>query len=242
MGSSQDGQEVVIDFNRDHMIGAHVQYWTGVREGRGKFSTTRSAAELLGGHTPVVWVASHAACIALTHVEPVPHQPDDIEEYDDKTIPDAERAAKRVLAYVTEFGDGLYDVVGGAPLYGRDLVAVAKAAEQIAKPCGSCHPCENYSALQVAQKIADDNDRLRALLADASAEMQRLTNAQGWDPSSPQWTVIRAGTAWRNWFAESCVRAQSPSDAEEALITAVDDLPGPDHRASARAEGVERSA
>lgn len=129
--NKQDAQEVVIEFNRDHMIGTHVQYWTGVREGRGKFSTTRSVAELLSGHTPVVWVAGHAACIALTHVEPVPQQPDGIDEYDDShPMPDAERAAERVLAYVGEFGDGLYDVVGGAPLYGRDLVAICRAAQQ----------------------------------------------------------------------------------------------------------------
>lgn len=131
VGSSPDGQEVVIEFNRDHMIGAHVQYWTGVRKGRGKFSTTRSAAELNTIGIPVVWIAGQTGYVALTHVEPVPHQPDDIEEYDDKTVPDPARAAERVLAYVTEFGDGLYDVTGGAPLYGRDLVAVAKSAELI---------------------------------------------------------------------------------------------------------------
>jgi hypothetical protein len=29
---------------------------------------TRSTAQLLGSHTPVVWVDDHAACIALTHI------------------------------------------------------------------------------------------------------------------------------------------------------------------------------
>lgn len=120
-------QEVVDTFNRDNMVGAHVQYWTGFREGRGKFSTTRSSAELLGGHTPVVWVAGEAACVALTHVEPIPHQPDGIDEYDDFKLPDAAAAVERVRAYVTEFGDGLYDVRGGAPLYGRDLEALCRA-------------------------------------------------------------------------------------------------------------------
>lgn len=186
MGSSPDGQEVVIEFNRDHMIGTHVQYWTGVREGRGKFSTTRSAAELLGGHTPVVWVAGHEACIALTHVEPVPHQPDGIEEVDDKTIPAPTLAAERVLAYVTEFGDGLYDVAGGAPLYGRDLVALAKALD---RPCGECHPCENYGPLQVAQKIADDNDRLRELLAAAQRQVDVARELVG--------TVRAIAETWR---------------------------------------------
>jgi hypothetical protein len=124
-------QAVVDDFNRANMVGAHVQYWTGVREGRGKFSTTRTVAQLLSGHTPVVWVAGHSACIALTHVEPVPDQPDGIDGHDDdRTYPDAVRAAERINAYVSEFGDGLYDVTGGAPLYGRDLASVARVVER----------------------------------------------------------------------------------------------------------------
>jgi hypothetical protein len=127
MSTTKRTADAVDAFNRDNMIGAHVQYWTGVREGRGKFSTTRSAAALLSGHTPVVWVTGEASCVALTHVEPVPHQPDGIAELDDRTIPDATRAAERIRAYVTEFGDGLYDVTGGAPLYGRDLEAVSRA-------------------------------------------------------------------------------------------------------------------
>lgn len=71
VGSSQDPKEIIDTFNRDNMIGAFVQYWTGDRVGRGKFSTTRGRADLLGGHTPVVWVAGEASCIALTHVEPL---------------------------------------------------------------------------------------------------------------------------------------------------------------------------
>lgn len=139
--SQTDIQEVVTDFNRDNMIGAHVQYWTGFREGRGKFSTTRTAAELLSGHTPVVWVADEASCIALTHVEPVPQQPDGIDEYDDSTpLPDPVRAAERVRAYVSEFGDGLYNVTGGAPLYGRDLEALCRLAFQIEQAATGTRP------------------------------------------------------------------------------------------------------
>jgi hypothetical protein len=32
-------------------------------------TVTRSRAEVLGGHTAVVWVAGHSACIALTHID-----------------------------------------------------------------------------------------------------------------------------------------------------------------------------
>ncbi|MDH2424798.1 hypothetical protein [Sphaerisporangium sp. TRM90804] len=50
--------------------GTPVRYWPGRREGDGRSGRTRSAARLLGGHTPVVWVTGHSSCIALTHVEP----------------------------------------------------------------------------------------------------------------------------------------------------------------------------
>lgn len=30
---------------------------------------TRSEAQVLGGHTDVVWVEGHGACIALTHID-----------------------------------------------------------------------------------------------------------------------------------------------------------------------------
>ncbi|WP_309049030.1 hypothetical protein [Streptomyces sp.] len=32
-------------------------------------TTTRSRATVLSGHTPVVWVNGHSACIALTHID-----------------------------------------------------------------------------------------------------------------------------------------------------------------------------
>lgn len=57
--------------NRLYPEGRAVRYWTGVREGSGLTGHTRSRAEVLGGHTAVVWVTGHGACIALTHVQPV---------------------------------------------------------------------------------------------------------------------------------------------------------------------------
>lgn len=41
-------------------------------EGAGQTGRTRSAASVLSGHTAVVWVTGHAACIALAHVQPIP--------------------------------------------------------------------------------------------------------------------------------------------------------------------------
>ncbi|WP_346536985.1 hypothetical protein [Micromonospora sp. DPT] len=58
-------------FNAIHPVGTTVRYWKGVREGDGKTSTTRTEAQLLSGHTAVVWLEGVSGCIALTHIEPV---------------------------------------------------------------------------------------------------------------------------------------------------------------------------
>jgi hypothetical protein len=65
-------QAVVDAFNAQTPVGTCVRYWTGVREGAGVESATRSKAQRLGGSTgtqPVVWVNGQSGCIALTHVE-----------------------------------------------------------------------------------------------------------------------------------------------------------------------------
>jgi hypothetical protein len=59
-------------WNAAHPEGTYVRYWTGAREGAGQTGRTRSTARVLGGHTAVVWVTGHGACIALTHVQPEP--------------------------------------------------------------------------------------------------------------------------------------------------------------------------
>jgi hypothetical protein len=59
---------VVEWFNAVCPVGSHVLYWPGVREGEPRRSVTRSAAWLLGGHTPVVLVEGYAGGIALSHV------------------------------------------------------------------------------------------------------------------------------------------------------------------------------
>lgn len=55
-------------FNAEAPVGTPVLYWTGLREGQGKMSRTRSTASLMSDHA-VVWVEGQAACIALTHVQ-----------------------------------------------------------------------------------------------------------------------------------------------------------------------------
>lgn len=55
-------------FNEHVPIGTSVIYWPGIREGEGRASVTRSAAWLLGGHTPVVLVDGYPGGVALSHV------------------------------------------------------------------------------------------------------------------------------------------------------------------------------
>lgn len=63
------GAEAVGKFNEVAPVGTPVVFWPGVRKGAGRPSVTRSAAWLMGGHTPVVAVEGYAGGIALTHVE-----------------------------------------------------------------------------------------------------------------------------------------------------------------------------
>lgn len=47
--------------------GARPEYWSDDVERL--VTRTRSKAQVLSGHTAVVWVEGHGACIALTHVD-----------------------------------------------------------------------------------------------------------------------------------------------------------------------------
>lgn len=64
----------VARWNRLHPVGTPVVAYPGCRPEDGPdehlVTRTRSKAEVLGGHTAVVWVEGHGACIALTHVDP----------------------------------------------------------------------------------------------------------------------------------------------------------------------------
>lgn len=64
-------ESAVEQFNATYPIGSPVQCWTGLHEGEGALSRTRTAARLNSAGHPVVWVEGHVSCIALSHVEPV---------------------------------------------------------------------------------------------------------------------------------------------------------------------------
>ncbi|NEA52345.1 hypothetical protein [Streptomyces sp. SID10815] len=70
-------QRNVDQWNARYPVGTRVVAYPGFRPERdpdAKYlvTRTRSAATVLGGHTAVVWVEGHGACIALTHVDPFP--------------------------------------------------------------------------------------------------------------------------------------------------------------------------
>lgn len=66
-------------WNAAHRVGTRVTAYPGCRpDSRDPAdhccpvidTVTRSRAQVLGGHTAVVWVDGHGACIALTHTDP----------------------------------------------------------------------------------------------------------------------------------------------------------------------------
>lgn len=57
-------------WNKHHLVGTRVMYWTGERRGEGCISRTRSLSSIVGG-TACVWVIDHPAAIALSHVKPI---------------------------------------------------------------------------------------------------------------------------------------------------------------------------
>jgi hypothetical protein len=59
------------DWNAHYPIGTDVRFWPGLREGDGQVSKTRTRAQVLYGHTAVLWVEGRGDCIALTHVLPI---------------------------------------------------------------------------------------------------------------------------------------------------------------------------
>lgn len=62
------------EFNARYPVGTPVVAYPGARpedfpDDPRIVTRTRSKATVLGGHTDVVWVDGHSACIALTHVD-----------------------------------------------------------------------------------------------------------------------------------------------------------------------------
>lgn len=61
-------QKQCDDFNARYEVGQPIAFWTGPREGTPTHEgRIRFPAEVMGGHTPVVWVEGKGS-IALSHV------------------------------------------------------------------------------------------------------------------------------------------------------------------------------
>lgn len=58
-------------FNLQHSVGDTIHVWSGPREGKPKAVQIRYPAQVLSGHTPVVYVTGGHGCIALSHVREV---------------------------------------------------------------------------------------------------------------------------------------------------------------------------
>ncbi|MFF3928166.1 hypothetical protein [Streptomyces hirsutus] len=76
LGTQQ--QQEVDAFNAAHPVGTPVVAYPDCRpeddpNDERLVTRTRSKAEVLSGHTAVVWVHGHSACIALTHIDPQPN-------------------------------------------------------------------------------------------------------------------------------------------------------------------------
>ncbi|WP_203617803.1 hypothetical protein [Streptomyces bauhiniae] len=74
-GHTDDPAVAVATWNTRYPVGTPVTAYPGVRPEDDPTderldTRTRSEAQVLGGHTAVVWVDGHSACIALTHVDP----------------------------------------------------------------------------------------------------------------------------------------------------------------------------
>lgn len=60
-------QKLCDDFNARYAVGQSIRFWTGPREGNPTHEgVIRFPAEVMGGHTPVVYVEGEG-CIALSH-------------------------------------------------------------------------------------------------------------------------------------------------------------------------------
>ncbi|PBC38565.1 hypothetical protein CJ179_38895 [Rhodococcus sp. ACS1] len=61
-----------------------------------------------------------------------PDQPDGIDEFT-PDLPNPIKAARRVIEYVSAWGDGMIDEQEGHPLFARDLVSLAEAVASAAE-------------------------------------------------------------------------------------------------------------
>ena len=57
----------VAAFNRNVSVGDEVDYFEVIEDGVSKRYKTRSPAEVLSGHTAVVWLEGKSGCVCCSH-------------------------------------------------------------------------------------------------------------------------------------------------------------------------------
>jgi hypothetical protein len=65
-------QWLVDIFNKAVKVGEAVDFWEVIGMGEPARFATESEAEVLGGHTAVVWLKGKRGCVALNHCKPIP--------------------------------------------------------------------------------------------------------------------------------------------------------------------------
>lgn len=66
-----DPQKAVSDWNARVNVGAAVEYSEVIGMGTPQKFTTATPAQVLSGHTAVVWLNGKSGCVALAHCTPV---------------------------------------------------------------------------------------------------------------------------------------------------------------------------
>ncbi|WP_433460729.1 hypothetical protein [Micromonospora sp. CA-248212] len=125
--SERQQLDAVRDFNNTCLPG----YWVSFKvDGRVRYGQTIGEAIVVGrgdDMRAIVGVTGYDRHVHLSEVTVIPEQPDGIED-DSRDLPEPSAAAERVRDYITEFGDGILNVIDGHPLYARDLEALARFA------------------------------------------------------------------------------------------------------------------
>lgn len=154
-------------------------------------------------------------CPAIHH----PDQPDRIDEYS-TDLPDVARAARRVRAWICEWGDGLIQVTNKRPLYARDLEALVRAAAEARAELDQWRAAYGESALPGALNLMKQRTRERD---EARAEADRLRSlvAELYDDGPCQYDH-HDQCQGHNLDRRPCPHARAAE-----LLTAVDAL-GPD--------------
>jgi hypothetical protein len=122
----------------------------------------------------------------ITH----PDQPDGIDEYS-RDYPDVARAARRVNAWIREWGDGLIQVTNRRPLYARDLEALRRAAESVAG-----FQALEESLIAECNRLRAEADRLRETLREVLSGFYERGHP-GFDGRRTGWVRVDTLDRWR---------------------------------------------